>query len=153
MYHIINEEAAPSQVEKKLDSNAIERLLEEAEESGISTLDAVTLKQLLVAFERKINKNQMLRVKYSDQPEKFMESEIELNQEINELYPLAASPELYPVFIQSGSLTSVLGMITHENTDISITTIGLIQELTDPEVLRETEEAITLVDALLQEQV
>ena len=95
----------------------------------------------------------MLRVKYTDQPEKFMESEIELNQEINELYPLAASPELYPIFIQSGSLTSVLGMITHENTDISITTIGLIQELTDPEVLRETEDAITLVDAMLKEQV
>jgi len=92
--------------------------LEEAENSGVTTLDPTSLKQLLLNFEKKINKNQMMRMKYCDQPEKFMESEIELNAEINEIYPLAASPELYSTFIQSGSLNSVLGMVTHENTDI-----------------------------------
>lgn len=81
-----------------------------------------------------------------------MESELELNNEIQELYALAASPELYPILLESGSLVSVLGMITHENTDISIAAIGLIQEMTDPTTLLEEEEAIHLVDAFLDLQ-
>jgi beta-catenin-like protein 1 len=81
-----------------------------------------------------------------------MESEIDLNNEIQELYAIAASPELYPILLESGSLTSVLGMITHENTDISIASIGLIQEMTDPNTLLEVEEAMALVDSFLDLQ-
>lgn len=135
----------------KVESSDIDKLLEEAENSGITSLDQTSLKQLLLNLERKINKNQMMRMKYGDQPQKFMESEIDLNAEINELYPLAASPELYSTFVQSGSLVSVLGMITHENTDISLSTIGLLQELTDPATLVE-EDAMVLVDAFIEAQ-
>ena len=48
-------------------------------------------------------------MKHSDEPEKFMESELELHAEINELYAIAASPELYPTFVEAGSVNSVLG--------------------------------------------
>eukprot|EP01041_Mallomonas_annulata_P009997 gene9997-20795_t len=130
---------------------SIDKLLEEADVSALD-LDASSLKQLLLNFEKKINRNQKLRMKYVDEPEKFMDSEIELNLEINNLYTIAASPELYPVLIQSGSFTSILGMIAHENTDISISTIGLLQELTDPDTVLEVEEASCLVDALLKGQ-
>jgi beta-catenin-like protein 1 len=92
-------------------------------------------------------------MKYFDQPEKFMESEIELYEEINNLFVVSASPELYPTLIESGSVVSILGMIAHENTDISLASIGLINELTDPETVLETEEAIQLVDALIDGQV
>ena len=95
------------------------------DDSAVVNLDMTNLRQLLLNFEKKFNKNQMMRMKFSDNPEKFMDSEIELNVEINNLYTLAASPELYPAFIQSGSLQSVMGLITHENTDISINTIGI----------------------------
>ena len=50
-----------------------------------------------------------MRMKHSDEPEKFMESELELHAEINELYAIAASPELYPTFVEAGSVNSVLG--------------------------------------------
>ena len=102
-----------------------DQLPEDIDDSAVVNLDITNLRQLLLNFEKKFNKNQMMRMKFSDNPEKFMDSEIELNVEINNLYTLAASPELYPAFIQSGSLQSVMGMITHENTDISINTIGI----------------------------
>ena len=92
-------------------------------------------------------------MKYSDQPEKFMESELELHKEINELYAVSASPELYPVLVEAGSVTSILGMVAHENTDISIAAIGLLLELMDPETIMESEEAICVVDAFVQGQV
>jgi hypothetical protein len=33
-------------------------------------MDATGLKQLILSLEKKINKNQLLRAKYSEQPEK-----------------------------------------------------------------------------------
>lgn len=81
-------------------------------------MDASSLKQTLINFEKKINKNQQMRMKYSSEPDKFMESEVALHAEINELYSLAASPELYPILFDSGSLESILGMVAHENTGV-----------------------------------
>lgn len=84
-------------------------MLDEAE-ANIEQLDSNSLKQLLLSFEKKITKNLKMRMKNSEDPEKFMESELELHAEINELYAVAASPELYPTFVEAGSVTSVLGI-------------------------------------------
>lgn len=100
---------------------------------------------MLLNFEKKINKNQKLRMKYPTDPEKFMESEVELNDQIQELYAIAAYPELYIDFIGNGSLPSVLGMITHENTDISISTIGLLQEMLESDTIQESPDSIILL--------
>jgi hypothetical protein len=94
------------------------------------TFRVSSLKQLLLNFEKKITKNQKMRMKFPDEPEKFLESEMELHAEIQELYAVAASPELYPILVQTGAVTSVLGCLAHENTDISIAAIGLLQEMT-----------------------
>jgi beta-catenin-like protein 1 len=83
-------------------------------------------------------------MKYSDEPEKFMESEIELHSEIQELYQIAASPELYPILVQTESINSLLGMITHENTDISIATIGLFQEMFDVDTIMDEIDSVLI---------
>ena len=72
-------------------------------------MDANSLKQMLLSFEKKINKNQKLRMKHPDEPDKFMESEIDLNTEISNLNAIAASPDLYPILVQTGSVSSILG--------------------------------------------
>lgn len=42
------------------------------------------------------------------------------------------------------------GLVTHENTDISIATLGCLGELTDPDAVLEAEkEASTLIDSLV----
>jgi beta-catenin-like protein 1 len=110
------------------------------------------LKQMLLNFEKKINKNQKLRMKYPSEPGKFMESEIELNDQIQELYAIAAYPELYADVVGNGSIPSILGMITHENTDISISTVGLLQELLEADTISEDPDAIVLVEEFVQQQ-
>ena len=75
--------------------------------------------------------------------------QIELHAEINELYAVAASPELYPTLVEAGSVASILGMVAHENTDISIAAVGLIQEMTDPDIIAEEASAMGFVDALV----
>lgn len=105
---------------------------------------------MLVTFEKKINQNQKLRIKYADEPSKFMESEFELNQEIQNLHVVAAYPSLYPIILSNNSLTSILGMITHENTDISIMTVSLLQEMIDADSLEEArDEMIAFIESFI----
>ncbi|CBJ28776.1 conserved unknown protein [Ectocarpus siliculosus] len=150
-----------------LDEEAIARMLEEADKEEVSELDATGVKQLLLLLERKINRNQMMRVKFPEQPARFVDSEkrrqegyvccwrggpaseVELDAAIKSLSVVAAAPELYPALVDAGAVNSLLGLLTHDNTDISITVLLLLQELTDSDVLSEREEASVIVDAIV----
>jgi beta-catenin-like protein 1 len=133
----------------EMSKEEIERLLEEAEKAEVVTLDQNGLQQLVLSFEKKINKNQKLRMKYSDEPERFLESELELHAEIEKLAAIAAAPELFPQFVELGALVSMLGLLTHDNTDISISVLAVLQEVIDPETFEEDEGAVVLLDAFL----
>ncbi|XP_055343721.1 beta-catenin-like protein 1 [Paramacrobiotus metropolitanus] len=116
--------------------------------------DDTALRKMLNAFERKALKNQEHRVKYSDDPAKFMDSEIELNDAVQELHIIATQPDLYSVVLQMNTMQTLTQLLSHENTDISIAVVDLLQELTDVDTLTESvEDATKLVDAILQQQV
>ena len=51
---------------------------------------------------------------------KFMDSEIELDGDLQELKALAAAPTLYPEFVSLNAVPSILGLLSHDNTDISL---------------------------------
>ena len=110
------------------------------------------MKRMLLSFEKKVLRNQEMRVKFPDMPEKFMASELELNDEIQCLHVIATVPEHYPILADTHALQTMLGLINHDNSDISITMIDLLQELTD-EGEGEGEELEGLVDVLLKEGV
>ena len=118
------------------------------------SLDAGGVKRMLLSLEKKVLRNQEMRIKFPDLPEKFMESELELNDEIQKLHIIATVPEYYPVLVETNVVQTLLGMLSHDNTDISLAVVDLLQELTDIDTLAENEEeAEGLVDALLGEQV
>ncbi|RIA90269.1 Catenin-beta-like protein [Glomus cerebriforme] len=118
-------------------------------------LDLAGVRKMIQKFEKAINKNQELRVKYPDDPTKFMESEADLDEEIKHLLTLTEVPDLYPHIVQLGAVSSIVSLLSHENTDITIDAIELMNELTDEDVVAEHEEdAIkTFIDALLENQV
>lgn len=123
------------------------------DDAGTTPLDGITLKQLLLTFEKKITQNQKLRMKFGDEPEKFMESEFDLHQSLQALHLVAAYPHLFPTLLQSGSLTSLLGMVAHENTDISLAAVSLLQEMIDEDNAREApEETTQLLEAFIKAQ-
>lgn len=45
-------------------------------------LDEAGLKRLILMLEKRVLKNQELRIKFPEAPDKFMESEVELHQTI-----------------------------------------------------------------------
>lgn len=117
-------------------------------------LDARTLKKLVLAFERRLKDNIAFRLKYPDQPERFADSELELHEELQKLKALASAPELYPELVGLNTVPSILNLLSHDNTDIAIDVVQLLQDLTDEDVLDENDEpARVLVDALVENNV
>jgi beta-catenin-like protein 1 len=138
-----------------LSSSERDKLLQMLEqESSTEELDETSLKRMLSQLEKRISKNQEMRIKYPDHPEKFMESEIELNDAVQELHVIATQSDFYHVLVNMNGINLLMGLLTHENTDISIAVISLIQELTDVDTLTESEQQATfLIDALAEQQI
>lgn len=88
-------------------------------------LDETSLKKLLLQFEKRYYRNQELRIKYPDQPEKFLDSEVELNDAIQELHIVSTAPELYEILIEMNSVQSVLQLLSHDNTGTSVPSFDL----------------------------
>ena len=56
-----------------------------------------------------------------------MDSELELHEAIQELRAIATVPDLYPVLVQLNAIQSLLELLSHENTDIAVATVDLLQ--------------------------
>lgn len=118
------------------------------------------VRRILLRFERAANKNQDQRSKYPDDPTKyafqcthkctvcinrpvirFIDSEADLDLALKALLPLAQAPIIaYPELVKSGALTRLIGLLSHENADIVIDVVEVINELTDEDVGNEQEE-------------
>ncbi|KAF5008012.1 hypothetical protein FDECE_5696 [Fusarium decemcellulare] len=113
-------------------------------------IDAAWLRKTALNFEKRINKNAELRAKFEDQPQKFISSEADLDADIKGLSLLSEHPELYPEFVKTGCVASLVSLLAHENTDIAIDAIEIMGELTDEDVAAEDEQWNDLVDAMME---
>jgi beta-catenin-like protein 1 len=104
-------------------------------EMAPSTVDVGTLKKLLVKLSKAIVSNEELRLKYSQAPESFAESEGLLALEIASLSKVSLVPHLYPQAISLGMLDKLLGLLAHENSDIVGAVLGVLDEWTGEDVL------------------
>lgn len=80
---------------------------------------------------------------------RFMSSEADLDADIKALSILSEHPELYEEFANLGCVASLVSLLSHENTDIAIDAIEIINELTDEDVEAEQVQWDTLVDAMV----
>ncbi|XP_051887191.1 beta-catenin-like protein 1 [Pristis pectinata] len=130
------------------------KILDLMENDEAEPLDESSVKKMILTFEKRAYKNQELRIKFPENPEKFMESELDLNDIIQEMHVIATMPDLYHLLVELNAVQSLIGLLGHENTDVSIAVVDLLQELTDIDTLHESEEgAEVLIDALLEGQV
>ena len=66
---------------------------------------------------------------------RFIDSESDLDSTLNQFLPLTQNPPLfYPELVKQGTLALWCNLLSHENTDIAVDVIGVIQELTDDDV-------------------
>lgn len=56
-----------------------------------------------------------------------MEAEVELHEALQEMHAVATVPDLYPIVVQLNAVPSMLELLSHENTDISVGVVSLLQ--------------------------
>ncbi|CAE6394781.1 unnamed protein product [Rhizoctonia solani] len=114
---------------------------EGAQDEEASELNTVGVRRLLSKLEKAVAKNQDQRSKYPNAPEKFIDSEADLDAAIKSLLPLAQAPTIaYPELIKSGATALLVGLLSHENMDIVIDIVEVIHEFTDEDVGGEDED-------------
>ncbi|KAH9399450.1 Beta-catenin-like protein 1 [Tyrophagus putrescentiae] len=136
-----------------LSSADIDKIIEEAEKVDVKEVNEADLKRLIGLFERRLNKNQEMRIKHSDNPAKFMDSELELFDTIIQLHSLTTYPSLYHFFIEQKAVPKLLGLFSHENTDLTKHVASLIMNLTDLENIEEMDDVSELMEALFENQI
>ena len=72
----------------------IDAILEKADDEDIEEIDQAAVRKLLLTLEKRITRNAQLRVKYADEPSKFVESEVDLDDAIKGLGLCAAAPNI-----------------------------------------------------------
>ncbi|KAK3401447.1 Catenin-beta-like protein [Sordaria brevicollis] len=113
-------------------------------------IDISWLKKTALNFEKRITRNAELRARHEDDPSKFIDSEADLDASIKALSILSEHPELYADFARLGCVSSLVSLLAHENTDIAIDAVEIINELTDEDVAASDEQFSALTDSLLE---
>ncbi|KAI9677374.1 MAG: hypothetical protein M1817_006326 [Caeruleum heppii] len=121
----------------------------EVAENASEKIDSTWLRKVALNFERRISKNAELRAKFEDQPQKFMGSEADLDADIKALSILSDHTDLYQEFAGLGCARSLVSLLAHENTDIAIDAVEIINELTDEDVDAADSDWDVLVQAML----
>eukprot|EP01071_Lankesteria_metandrocarpae_P009384 Lankesteria_metandrocarpae@DN5185_c0_g1_i1.p1 len=136
----------------ELDSAQAHRLVDAAddiEEDVKETLSTATIKRAVGQFQLRIHKNEALRIQYPDEPERFLKSEVDLDDEIKRLRQLAVMPELLNDFLLLNGLQLLVSLLNHPNTDIAIEAALVLAEVTELDNLAESDNPEEFVAQLL----
>ncbi|KAK7993548.1 hypothetical protein PG989_006929 [Apiospora arundinis] len=114
-------------------------------------IDVPWLRKTALGFEKLVSKNAEQRARFADDPAKFIQSEADLDGEIKRLSILTENPQLYPEFARLGCAGTLVSLLAHENSDISVDVLEILNELTDnDDVDAAQEQWDSLVDAALE---
>mmetsp|Transcript_482 Transcript_482/g.1671 ORF Transcript_482/g.1671 Transcript_482/m.1671 type:complete len:474 (-) Transcript_482:191-1612(-) len=89
---------------------------------------AADARKLVRQMEKSVNKNMQMRAKFAGQPEKFVDSEVDLDMAIQGLRNLAATPHQFPELVELGAVDTLITLLAHENDDICADTINLLND-------------------------
>jgi len=130
----------------------IQQMLDQADDVHIETLNDAAIRRMTLQLERKIKNNQSLRIKHADEPDKFLKSEVDLDEEVKKFSALTTHPELYGELVKLEALPMLVGLLSHTNTDIAVEVFEVLSELTDPDVIAEVPEPEEFLKAIFESQ-
>lgn len=88
-------------------------------------------KRLLTKLKKIFQKNQQLRIKHPDDPNKFFESEIELANILEHFRAFATVPEYYDLITLDLLSTVMIPCLSHADIDICGSMVVILMELTE----------------------
>ena len=67
---------------------------------------------------------------------------------------MSTVPHMYPIMVDTNCVSTLLGLLSHENTDIAVAAVEVLQEVTDVDTMNESDEgAEIMLQALMDNQV
>ncbi|KAJ2471756.1 hypothetical protein GGI02_002064, partial [Coemansia sp. RSA 2322] len=93
-------------------------------------LDQAAVQRMVVRLERAVSKNTEDRIKHAGSPQGFAESEADLDEAIQRLLLLANDVQYLKVLEDLGALPTLVGLMAHENADITLDVIQFVVEVT-----------------------
>lgn len=106
----------------------------------LENIDDRGIRRIVAGVERRVRKNQEQRMKHSEDPQRFLESELELNELLTKLSALAGEPVLYTQLVEQQIVPLLLELLQHENIDIVSPVVELFKDLTDADSVEDLEE-------------
>ncbi|KAF2857339.1 DUF1716-domain-containing protein [Piedraia hortae CBS 480.64] len=98
-----------------------------------TVINPVWLKRAIATLSKKLSLNTSLRAQYPTEPQKFIDSEADLDAEIKTFSILSEHPELWDEFASGKGPEVLVGSLAHENADIAISVAEVLGEVLDPE--------------------
>ncbi|CAD8062940.1 unnamed protein product [Paramecium sonneborni] len=119
-------------------------------EQNNELFDERQLREMICQLENNYKLNSDLRMRYPNQPDKFIDSEVDLDEDLRKLLILPAYPKLYPIFYNSNALQIVIQLLQHNNQSISNDVIQFLKELVSPDGDVEPKIIIELYNCLIK---
>lgn len=113
-------------------------------------LDKNSVSIIVKKLVDKYGENEKIRIKFPDNPNKWLASETELFAAINELQAISTQSELYHLLISKNAHETLLLLIIHQNSDISSKVISFLEEISEVDDITERERAIPFIRELLK---
>eukprot|EP00934_Nitzschia_sp_Nitz4_P001963 Nitzschia sp. Nitz4//scaffold92_size79448//12011//13918//NITZ4_005383-RA/size79448-processed-gene-0.52-mRNA-1//1//CDS//3329560162//1963//frame0 len=128
-------------------------LLEQAEKQAAQTvvmeLTPKGLASASNALEKLVQKNAMQRAQFADEPQKYMNSELALHDQLRALSAVSANTQLYPALLEHPTLLTTLHqLLGHENYDVVSVVLSLYVEWLDTSLLQEDPDLLTTLGTL-----
>ncbi|CAK9090662.1 Beta-catenin-like protein 1 (Nuclear-associated protein) (NAP) [Durusdinium trenchii] len=136
-----------------LHATAEARRLVEQTEVEDAALDEQQAFALCKTLAKRLEANLQQRAKFEDSPAKFLESELEVHQQIQQVKALASAPLLYGHAKRAKLAETLVGLLCHLNEDIVKDSLELLSELLESDTLAEAPEtALELFDDMVKTQ-
>ncbi|KAK9236007.1 Catenin-beta-like protein [Lipomyces kononenkoae] len=111
--------------------------------------DAGWVRRQVTKLHRIMQRNAQLRAKFYDKPEKFLDSEEELDTAVKSLSVLTEHSTLYPAFVEHDGLKIFGDLFAHENSDIVVDAVQVFEELTDEDTKADDVDVKTLLNGAI----
>ncbi|KAL8270333.1 hypothetical protein Esti_005768 [Eimeria stiedai] len=133
----------------ELDPSTVEKILEQADDVHIEEITEASIRRCAAQLERRVKKNQHDRIKFASNPEKWIKSEVDLDEEVKRWRQVAATPSLFPLLFESGAFDILTSLLSHANTDLAIDAVEVFSELTEADSVMDAPDPQAVVDQLV----
>jgi beta-catenin-like protein 1 len=134
--HSNNQSPRKKSVRIAEDNNEIKILLEQLEakskDAVVVELSAKGTRAAAKSLQSIYQKNLQQRATFADDPQKYMDSEVQLYEQLTGLQAVGADPSLYEHVANSPLIATLIQLLGHDNADVCASVISLFLEWIDP---------------------